>query len=433
MGLIVTIINLTWEYSIFGMVIGMALPGIGVFLSFIYVLLTILIIYWLFKNSLWKSIVTALICVFLVTCALFPFIAIPSEINNAEMRMKDAYPTTYHTLTPKPRFLKTPFSYRTYFSQMKVPEDLVEIKTDIPYHSNENDTLNFDFYKPKSGTGPFPVVITIHGGAWVMGDKGEMNNPGFSKWLASQGYVVFDIEYGLVDIEEVGTHIGLGELASSTSGFTQVINPYNGSYHIPEQVANIGMFTRYLAENVETYNADLSRVFILGRSAGGHLAGVVGTGYNNPLFEGVFDPKITLKGIVLFYPPTNMSEMRADTANGKLLAIPMIAPAFDVFMFDPSNPTSDLADNYKKYSASYLIENDTVNIPPIIILHGDNDGIVPYVKQGLGFYNLAQSHNRTCVLVTIPGAGHAFDSLLSTPGGQISTYYVERFLALESK
>ncbi|MBE0526158.1 MAG: prolyl oligopeptidase family serine peptidase [Candidatus Thorarchaeota archaeon] len=80
-------------------------------------------------------------------------------------------------------------------------------------------------------------------------------------------------------------------------------------------------------------------------------------------------------------------------------------------------------------SAAFLITNSTVT-PPIMMIQGSKDGLVEY-DQTVTFYRYATGLGKKCLFVTIPWAGHGFDYVFPSYGGQISTYYIERFMALE--
>ena len=167
-----------------------------------------------------------------------------------------------------------------------------------------------------------------------------------------------------------------------------------------------------LEVNSSVYSADLDNVFVVGRSAGGHMASLVTLGHQNPLYAGNFSASIVVKGGIWIYPPTNFSR----TEDG----------FFDALM-EGSLP---FVEQYNKLSASFLITNSTVT-PPIMIVHGSKDGLADYHTQGRSFYQYATGLGKKCLLITIPWACHAFDFLFQSYGGQISTYYIERFIALE--
>jgi acetyl esterase/lipase len=235
-----------------------------------------------------------------------------------------------------------------------------------------------------------------------------MNIPLFNHYFASKGYAVFDIQYGLLDVSTLpGGSFGVFSTFSSLIPFL-----YNGSYNIEDQIENVGYFTKMLELNSSRYKADMDNVFVVGRSAGGNLASLVTLGYKNPLFAGNFSTNMTIRGGIWIYPVTNIT--RDETGS------------FDPFV----EGNLPIEEQYKKLFAASLISNSTV-VPPIMIVQGSKDGLADYESQGVSFYRLANSLGHRCILITIPWAGHGFDYNFYGYGGQISTYYIERFMTLE--
>jgi acetyl esterase/lipase len=349
------------------------------------------------------------ICAFIFISALIPYFTIPFGIEAAETEMIQTYGLTYTNLeTSSMRTL--PFSIFDNIYGFPIDESKFTIQTDILYLDNGNDSFYFDWYSPH-GEGPFPVIIAIHGGAWVTGNKGLGNVIPFNKYFASQGYVVFDLQYGLFDI--VKTQDEMGDLGTFFGSMGELIMPpYNQSYPIQQQLENIGYFTKILELNSSKYQADLDNVFIVGRSAGAHMASIVTLGHKNPLFAGNFSTTMNITGGIWFYPPTNLNK---------------IMGTFMDTLLQGSLPL-DMQRN--KFSATYLINNSTI-IPPILIVHGEKDKMVDYHNQVLEFYQLANELEHRCLMVIIPWGGHAFDINFQTYGGQMSTFYIERFMALE--
>ncbi|MHC1591393.1 MAG: alpha/beta hydrolase, partial [Candidatus Helarchaeales archaeon] len=302
-----------------------------------------------------------------------------------------------------------PYSVFDNLLGIRIDWSRFSIETDLVYHDNGVDKFKFDFYKP-TGSGPFPIIIAIHGGGFIMGDKGAGNMPDFNKYFASRGFAVFDVQYGLYDAAELLPY--MGNVGPFLAALAPLMTPnYNKSYTIEEMVLNLGRFTKYLDANNASFNVDLSRVFIVGRSAGGCLASIITTCYENPLFAGNFSSNFTIKGGAWIYPITNLEALKS--------------PFFDVLL----QGSLPLDQQYEKYSASFLIKNST-EVPPILLVHGDKDNWVNYWVQSVAFNALASSLGKKCTLVTIPGMGHAFDLLFHSLGGQLSTYYIERFFQL---
>jgi acetyl esterase/lipase len=403
-----TVLYLFFDTSTLGWLVAILYSSIAPALFVIFISCGIIIIRFSFMKNRNGIIIITGLCIFMFVSALIPYAAIPGGIADAESQMSETYGTAYTNLDTS---LMRPVPYSLYDSiyGVSIDESKFSVIENIEYLDNGVDKFFFDWYRP-SGEGPFPVIIALHGGAWVIGDKGRMNVILFNRYFASQGYSVFDLNYGLFDVSTLS-----GEAASTFGTFSALggLSPdYNGSYTLQQQIENIGEFTKMLDLNDTKYSADMDSVFVVGRSAGGHMASLVTLGYANPLYAGNFSTNMTVKGGIWIYPPTNFSRSTGSS------------------FFDPMMQGSlPIEEQYNKMSAAYLITNSTIT-PPIMIVHGSKDGLAEY-SQGLSFYQYATGLGKTCLFITIPWAGHAFDFLFQSYGGQISTYYIERFVALE--
>jgi acetyl esterase/lipase len=114
---------------------------------------------------------------------------------------------------------------------------------DLPYVTNGHQRQKLDLYIPKSEE-KLPLIIRIHGGAWLAGSK-ESEGPGD---FVRNGYAVASINYRL-------------------------------SQHaiFPAQIEDCKSAVRYLRANAQKYNLDPNRFAVWGASAGGHLAALLGT------------------------------------------------------------------------------------------------------------------------------------------------------------
>jgi hypothetical protein len=96
----------------------------------------------------------------------------------------------------------------------------------------ETDTLKLDIYKPsKNSDKQRPILLLNHGGAWVGGDKSEINIINIAKEFTQRGYVVASVNYRL------GTH-----KANWAS------NPF-------QKEVNAGFHAVYIADSAEIYRA----------------------------------------------------------------------------------------------------------------------------------------------------------------------------------
>src|SRR3982751_2407969 len=75
------------------------------------------------------------------------------------------------------------------------PKSKIAIETDIVYSKIGDKEMKFDLAKPTEGKGPFPVVVTLHGGGWRMGNKRD--NRSWIQFLAENGYVAVSVAYRL--------------------------------------------------------------------------------------------------------------------------------------------------------------------------------------------------------------------------------------------
>ncbi len=112
---------------------------------------------------------------------------------------------------------------------------------DIPYLPDGQRMHLLDIYYPAGTEELLPTIFDIHGGGWVYGSKD--NNRNYCRWLAARGYTVVCINYRLIP-----------------------------QVDLRGQVQDVMAALRWTAQNGEAHHCDLSRLFLTGDSAGGHMA-----------------------------------------------------------------------------------------------------------------------------------------------------------------
>jgi acetyl esterase/lipase len=247
----------------------------------------------------------------------------------------------------------------------KVP-DGTAVEKDVAYGSHERHKL--DVYTPK-GDGPFPLVVWVHGGAWLGGSKAD-GGPALK--LLEHGYVVASTNYRL-------------------------------SQHavFPAQIEDCKAALRHLRENAQKYKIDPDRVGVWGASAGGHLVALLGTSGDVKELDGVKDAKTSsrVQCVVDWFGPTDLTKMKEQTTvKGPIDHDAADAP--EAKLIGGAVPR-----NQEKARKANPIEYVTTDDPPFLIVHGDQDPLVP-VGQSEILAAALKAAKVECELVVLKGAKH---------------------------
>ncbi|MES2064564.1 MAG: alpha/beta hydrolase [Bacteroidota bacterium] len=264
-----------------------------------------------------------------------------------------------------------PFSFFSLFKTSGVKQ--TDYKTLIYSDSAEQ---SLDFY-PARFAGKKPCVIVVHGGSWSSGDSQQL--PELNSYLAGEGYNVASINYHLAP-----------------------------KYQSPVAVGDVEAVFTYLRKNADKLHIDTANFVLLGRSAGAQIA----------LLSAYKRPQKGLKGVVDFYGPADMVWGYSK-------------PASKLVMDSRAVMERYLGGTYKavpdKYFASSPIEFVNRQTLPTLIIHGDNDVLVSPIHSQKLDQKLKENGIKHFYL-HLPWATHGFDYNINGPGGQLSTYVVERFI-----
>jgi len=379
------------------------LSQISGFLTILYILTTILLVRLLSTRLKKKAWISRIILIFGISLALLnslPLLTTPYSIQNAENEFNIAYGSEWRSEIPnqiESYMSPTQFNFYDYFLGFPIKNCNVDV--DVLYYDNDGIRLYFDTYYPISDGSKLPgnnsVIIKIHGGSWQFGDKSLGNVLVLNKYLAAQGYIVFDIQYGLLD--------------AGGSSFIPTPEYVRGNVTLSDMVYQIGNFTKKLeAEYASIYNANLNSVYFMGGSAGGYLTALCGLGYNDPYFAGNFSHALTLKGIIPIYPPNFASRYFDNEPLSRLIS---------------GNPTSNPT-AFAKFTPSNLVD---AGDPPALIYQGLRDDLVS-LDNAEAIKAALISNGIDCMLLTFPFAAHASDLIVGNSYSQVWVYYLERFL-----
>ena len=237
--------------------------------------------------------------------------------------------------------------------------------------------LTADIYRPP-GAGPHPVLLQLYGGAWQRGAPGD--NASFASWFASQGYLVVAIDY------------------RHAPGATW-----------PAQIQDVRTALGWVLAHSSEYEADASRIALIGRSAGAQLALVAAYQAGTPL----------VRGVVSYYGPTDLIEGWRQPPRPDPLDIRSILETY--LRGTPDNAAA-------QYREASPVTYATARVPPSLLVYGARDHIVA-PRFGRELNDRLREAGARSVLLEIPWAEHAFDVVPNGVSGQIALYYTERFLA----
>lgn len=259
----------------------------------------------------------------------------------------------------------------------------------VPY-AHQSASQVFNLYLPKGG-GPFPVVVMVHGGAFLFGDQKDPG-PGFKAdvdALNGRGIAVASIGYRL-----------------------------SGEAVFPAAVQDVKGAIRYLRSHAGTYRLDGARIALWGKSAGANLVLMAGLAHGVPAFDNpqVADPAISdrVSAIVTFYAPTDFLAMDAALARRGCV--------FGSGPFGPHNakdsPESQFLGKAITQDRAWTEQANPANhvapdAPPVLLEAGLKDCTVPPDQSQLMFNALLArapaSHPRIVLLDNAQHADPVFD------------------------
>ena len=229
--------------------------------------------------------------------------------------------------------LKKQYPHITVVKPLQNPKN-IEQRFDVVYTTLENSNgskreLKADLFYPNKSKENLPAVVLVHGGGWRSGDK-SMNTP-LAQQLALNGYFVISVEYQL---------------------------SLEAKY--PSAIHNLKAAVRWLRSSTQKFRIDEKHIAILGGSAGGQLAALVGATNGRVQYEGIdgypqfssdVQAVIDLDGLLDF----------TDSEN---LAVKRTAASADVFWLE--GHYDSIPDKWREASAFYQVRK---NAPPYLFIN----------------------------------------------------------------
>lgn len=228
------------------------------------------------------------------------------------------------------------------------------VDREIPY----NNEFSLDVYYPTQRLlEPSPVVVFLHGGAWIMGSKTSVNFNRFNgavNTLRNQGFTIISPDYTLAR---------------------------NGTSPFPQCIRDAFQVLNWMHQNAETYGLDTGHYGLLGESAGAHIALMVANA--NPARFNAPNLKVPPQYVVDAYGPTDLAALSRAPVADSLLALlekfpDPIAQRFNIEqLLIGFNPTSDPERAQQLKRRFSPIEYLSSSSPPTLVIHGTDDRVVP--------------------------------------------------------
>ncbi|MDQ2076911.1 alpha/beta hydrolase [Marinimicrobium sp. ABcell2] len=234
---------------------------------------------------------------------------------------------------------------------------------DVAY-SAQSRFQKLDVYLPESGNGPFPLVIWVHGGGLIMGDKSSMPQTDFGPAPTPTGpYGPYQVQ--VPDVYLLHAH----GYAVASINYRLGVSPVTAA---KSAIRDTKAAVRFLRANANTYNIDPNRFAIWGNSMGGYLAAMAGaTGDRATDFDD--------------------SELFPLEASSSVQAVVVWYGAEDRM------PGKNLSLEHQISQAK--------NLPPFYIVNGNNDTVITE-EQATRLHHALKKAGADSTLVILPDVGH---------------------------
>jgi acetyl esterase/lipase len=268
-----------------------------------------------------------------------------------------------------------------------VRDHRVERLRDIPYGDGHARQV-LDLYRPADGCANAPVLLQIHGGGWVLGNKNEQALP-LVYHLAARGWIVVTPNYRL-----------------------------SPQARFPDHLVDCKRAFAWIRSNVARFGGDPSFIAVTGGSAGGHLAALMGLTANDPRLQPGFESTdTTAAACVPFYGVYDFTDRHGLKGSGAAMVLWLektvmpCSPGTDPTLWDLASP----------------IEQVRPDAPPFFILHGDFDSLASVAEARLFAERLRSISRQPVLYAELPGAQHAWEVFRSVRAMH-SVHAVTRFL-----
>jgi acetyl esterase/lipase len=252
----------------------------------------------------------------------------------------------------------------------------VRVTSNIDYWGDGNRRHRLDVYQSRlAPPGKAPVMVYIHGGAWVIGEKREQGKPMMYE-LVARGWVCVAINYRL-----------------------------SPKATWPDHIVDAKRAVAWVKEHIDEYGGDPSFVAVSGGSAGGHLCALLALSSGDPTFQpGFEDADASVQACVPFYGVMDLTS----SPDGSAIFGPGLVKMLEKTVMKTTE--SEHPELFRAASPTYRVGEGA---PPFFVLHGVNDTLVPVESARTFVERLRAVSAEPVAYAELPLAQHAFDILAS--------------------
>jgi acetyl esterase/lipase len=245
----------------------------------------------------------------------------------------------------------------------------VQVHQHIAY-GDPHKRNQLDIYQPQDEReGGFPVLLQVHGGAWIIGEKEQQAKP-LMYHMAARGWLCVAINYRL----------------SPQAAF-------------PAHIIDVKKAIAWIRANIAEYGGNPDFIAITGGSAGGHLSSLAALTPNRedwqPGFEGA---DTTLQAAVPFYGVydfTDRNDIRPEMSMEDLLGKRILQ--------------CTLEENPELWDAGSPLSHVSADAPPMFVIQGTHDTLVWVEEARIFVDDLRKVATQPVAYAELPGAQHAFE------------------------
>lgn len=241
----------------------------------------------------------------------------------------------------------------------------LKIESNGKYNNKRNN--DFDFYRPQGNNERLPLIIFVHSGGFVTGDKCNYIITKYCQDFCRAGYAVASINYRLIDLK----------ILKDWKNIESLINKSYTRKKIMEAVGDVRQATSFFKLNSDKYNIDPEQVFLVGYSAGAIIT-------NHFAFSTALEAKEYVEKGENFVINAILGQKEIDNID-----------AFSVSSANLVKGVVSIAGGIMDYDH---IEDSELSSLPVLMIHGTNDQMVPF-----GYDDPLTVYSNKDIKIDLPG------------------------------